>query len=135
MSDSESRSDKVIAVVNSSEDTVEMLRACLQAHGFRQVVTAHARDFRDGTEDFLKFVGENQPALFVYDISIPYERNWRFLQLVLSTEAMQGRRVVLTTTNKSALDSMVGETDAMEVLGKPYDLDQIVRAVEKALEV
>jgi CheY-like chemotaxis protein len=135
MDDSERRSDKVIAVVNSSEDTVEMLRACLQAHGFRQVVTAHARHFREGSADFLQFVEENQPAAFVYDISIPYERNWRFLQLLLSTQAMQGRRLVLTTTNKAALDALVGENDAMEVLGKPYDLEQIVRAVENALDV
>jgi CheY-like chemotaxis protein len=135
MSDPASRSEKVIAVVNSSDDTVEMLRACLEAHGFRKVVTAHGRDFREGSADFFEFLEENQPALFLYDISLPYERNWEFLQGLLSTEAMQGRRVVLTTTNKRALDGLVGPTDAMEVLGKPYDLDQIIGAVARALDV
>jgi CheY-like chemotaxis protein len=135
MSDPESRSAKVIAVINSSDDTVDMLRTCLQSHGFSRVVTAHARHFRDGDADFLKFVDEHQPALFLYDISLPYEQNWRFLQQQLSSESMQGRLLVLTTTNKRALEGLVGPTDALEVLGKPYDLDQIMRAVERALDV
>ena len=88
-----------------------------------------------GATDFLEFVSRTQPAVFVYDISIPYDRNWRFLQLLLNTEVMQGRRLVLTTTNKMALDAMVGPTEALEVIGKPYDIEQIVAAVAKALGV
>jgi len=135
MSDAHTKNSKVIAVINSNEDTVDLLRECLESHGFRQVVTAHVRDIRDGATDFLDFVDRTQPEVFVYDISLPYDRNFRFLQLLLNTEVMQVRRMVLTTTNKAALESMVGATDAMEIIGKPYDIEQIVGAVEKALDV
>jgi DNA-binding NarL/FixJ family response regulator len=130
---SHSNADKVIAVLNSNEDTVEMLRNCLQAHGFSSVVTGHVNDFKTGATDFTGFVAQHDPKVIVYDISIPYDKNWTFLRLLLDTESMQGRRVVLTTTNKSRLEELVGPTDTIEIVGKPYDLQRIVAAVDAAL--
>jgi len=45
---------------------------------------------------------------------------------------MKGRKVLLTTTNKRVLESLVGPTDAIEIVGKPYDLDRIVTSVKSA---
>jgi CheY-like chemotaxis protein len=125
--------DDVIAVVNSSEDTVEMLRQCLLNEGFTSIVTGHVHDFKTGADDFPKFLRLHDPAVIVYDISIPYDKNWTFLRLVLDSEAMRGRKVVLTTTNKKRLEELVGSTDAFEIVGKPYDLERILEAVKVAL--
>jgi CheY-like chemotaxis protein len=133
MASADAIKNKVIAVINSSEDTVEMLRACFQQHGFTSIVTAHVHDIKDGATDFLAFVETHQPAVVVYDISIPYDRNWRFLQLLMSSEVMRGRPVVVTTTNKEALSQLVGPNEAIELLGKPYDIEQIIGSVERAL--
>lgn len=46
--------------------------------------------------------------MIVYDVSIPYEKNWAFLRLLLDSESMRGRKVVLTTTNKQRLEELVG---------------------------
>jgi CheY-like chemotaxis protein len=122
-----------VAVINSNEDTVEMLRACLQQNGFTAVPTGHVTGIRNGRTDFLKFIEEHNPAVIVYDVSIPYEENWRFLHLLMSSEAMKGRKVVVTTTNKRVLEQLVGEkTDAHEIVGKPYDLQAIVDTVQRA---
>lgn len=121
-----------IAVINSNEDTVEMIRTCLQHHGFTSVVTGHVNDIKRGTTDVVEFVDVHDPQVFVWDISIPYEENWKFVHMLMGHERMQGRRFVLTTTNRRALESMVGRTETIEIVGKPYDLEQIVRAVRKA---
>ncbi len=122
-----------IAVINSNEDTTEMLRAFLQSQGFTSIVLGHVPEIKRGQNDFLRFLETHDPHLFVWDIGVPYEENWRFVHLMMALEQMQGRRMVLTTTNKRALESLVGSTDAIEIIGKPYDLEQIVNAVRNAL--
>ena len=54
------KSDAVIAVVNSSEDTVEMLRECFVQNGFTSVVTAHIHDFKTGEDDFPTFLSRSR---------------------------------------------------------------------------
>ena len=125
--------DASVAVINSNEDTVQMLRAALQQDGFTSVTIGHVTDIRNGRLDFLEFLEQHDPKVIVYDISIPYEENWKFLQLLMSSESMNGRRVVVTTTNKRVLDRLIGvEIPVLEVVGKPYDLQAIVDAVRSA---
>jgi CheY-like chemotaxis protein len=132
MNQDATRYSTVVAVINSSDDTVEMLRTCLQQHGFTSVVTGHVTEIKSGQTDFLEFLTSHDPGVLVYDVSIPYEENWNFLNLLMTSEEMRGRRVIVTTTNKKVLESFVGKTNAIEVHGKPYDLEEIVKSVESA---
>ena len=125
-------SKPTIAVFNSSDDTVELLRTALEAEGF-QTVAGNIPDVKKGDLDLIDFVNHHTPAVILYDISPPYDANWRFLRLVRSSESLKKHQFVLTTTNKPALEKLVGQTEALEIIGKPYDLRQVVDAVRTAL--
>jgi DNA-binding NtrC family response regulator len=122
----------IVAVINSNADTVEMLRLALQQRGIESV-TAHIDDIKRGTLDFLRFLKDHDPRAVVYDIPPPYDQNWTFLTMLRTIEAMRGRAVIVTTTHKGNLEKLVGPTDAIEIVGKPYDLEQILLAVERAI--
>ena len=122
----------IIAVFNSSDDTVEMLRTALEGEGLH-TVPGHIPDLKKGELDFVAFLEDHRPAVIVYDISPPYDTNWNFLKLVRSSQPAQACRFVLTTTNKPVLDRLVGDNEALEIIGKPYDLDRVVSAVRGAL--
>jgi CheY-like chemotaxis protein len=121
-----------ILVFNSSEETLEILKAALE--GTYAVSTGHVADLKRGQVDLLKLVEEHSPDVILFDIAIPYEENWRFLRLLQSSEALKSVKWVITTTHKKLLEELVGECgEVYEVVGKPYDLAQIMNAVKDAL--
>jgi DNA-binding response OmpR family regulator len=122
-----------VAVFNASEDTVDCLTMFFERAGFRAVGRTWPAREPLTVEAGHAFLSRHQPDVVVFDVSLPYEANWeRFLDF---KRAVDGRAVpiVLTTTNKRALSRLIGSTEAIEILGKPYDLDQLAAAVRRAL--
>jgi DNA-binding response OmpR family regulator len=127
-------SKQVVALFNASDDTVEMVQRMLDASGFNCLVGCHFTDLKKGAVDFARYLGKHEPEVVIFDISPPYMENWRFFKTLRDDWAMEGRGLVLTTTNKERLDETVGaDSGAFEIVGKPYDLDQIKAAIQAAL--
>ena len=123
---------RIVAIFNTNPEVLDLVREALESVGFATVV-AHIDDLKRGRIDMIQFVEEHQPDAVVYDVAPPYDTNWTFLGLMRNSKVMQGRAFVVTTTNKNALDELIGPSDVVELLCKPYDLEQIVQAVESAL--
>jgi len=122
-----------VAIFNSSEDTIGVLKLALEEEGF-SVASGHVADIKKGAVDVLDFVAQHEPDVIVFDVALPYEENWTFLRLLQSSESLRGVGWVITTTHGARLRELVGEVgQVFEVVGKPYDLHQIVGAVKSAL--
>ena len=122
-----------VVIFNSSQDTIDVLRAALEREGFA-VAASHVSSIKSGEVDVLAFVETHTPDVIIFDVALPYEENWTFLRLLQSSEPLKDIPWVLTTTHKKRLNELVGACgEIYEVIGKPYDLDQIVAAIRKAL--
>ncbi|HLL60637.1 MAG TPA: hypothetical protein VK338_02885 [Candidatus Nitrosocosmicus sp.] len=123
---------KPVAIINSTEDIIEAISLILMDAGFL-TVTAISVDFKKGRKDVSTFLKKHDPKVIVYDIAPPYEENWQFFKNVKNSDEAKNRTFILTTTNKDMLEKLTGKTDAIEIVGKPFDMKQIVDAVKKAI--
>ena len=122
----------VVAVFDSSPDNLESLLPPLQQAGF-VVVTGFIHDIREGRLDLEAFMRQHDPAVIVWDISVPYEGEWRFLQHIKERQACGRCRFVVTTTNVAEVAKIAGaDQNLQEIIGKPYDVGELVRAVKEA---
>ena len=120
----------VVAVINTNPDLIELLKARIEAAGF-VVLVIHVADIRAGL-DIGAVLDQHDPQVIVYDIVMPYDRSWRFLEHLRET-TFNGRRFVLTTPNEAGIRKLVGRDDKVyEILDDGGDVDAIVQAVREA---
>ena len=125
---------QTVALFNASDDTVEMVQGMLNASGLSCLIGCHFADLKRGRIDFERYLTRHNPDVVIVDISPPYQENWAFFLTLREMPVMEGRVLVLTTTNKKRLDEVIGADSAtIEIVGKPYDLEQISAAIHSAL--
>lgn len=122
----------LVAVLDTSIDFINLLAELLQLEGYGTVCD-YTPLFRDGKKDIAAFLRQHKPQVIVYDIALPYMENWKFFNHVRELVGNDCQFVVVTT-NKKALDSLVGETNSLEIIGKPLDLDGFLEAVRTAVD-
>ena len=121
----------VVAVINTTPDAIDLLKDALERAGF-VVPTALTWMIQGGETNLEGFIHTHQPDVIVYDLAPPYEKNWLVLQNLRET-LLRGYRFVLTSVNTKHVEQLVGRDEQVyEVVGRPHDLDEIVRAVREA---
>ena len=121
-----------VAVVNTSPDTIDLLRTPLERAGF-VVVSCFTYDIRDGKVDFDAFMRTHRPTVIAYDVAVPYVKNFRLYEHVRCMESVQESRFVLTSTNAAVVQKLAGRDEKVyEVVDKHANLDRIIRAIKDA---
>jgi DNA-binding NtrC family response regulator len=124
----------VILIMNTSPDTVELLRIVLENEGF-VVVSTYTHDLREARVDIEAVARQYAPRLVIYDIAPPYDKNWRQFLTTCAMPALAGINFVVTTTNARHVKEVAGaDQNIYEIVGKPYDLDVLVQAVKEAVD-
>jgi DNA-binding response OmpR family regulator len=122
----------VVAILNSNDELVELMRVVLEQAGF-VAVTGHVDDARRGELDLINFMRQHDPKVIVYDLVPPYDRSWNYLRVLQDTEVMKNRSLVLTSVNAERAQEVVGRSKIVhEVIGRPVDLDEMITAVKEA---
>ena len=122
----------IVALFNASDDTVEMVQKLLtNAGGVQSLIWCHFADLRKGIVDFEKYMTKHNPEVVIFDISPPYDENWKFFKTMRDAKVMKRRGIILATTNKNRLDEVLGaDSHAVEVVGKRNDLLAIEAAIK-----
>ena len=132
MSSSTKTAEGIVALFNASDDTIDMIQKLLTDAGKSQsLIWCHFADLKKGIVDFGKYMDRHNPEVVIFDVSPPYDENWRYFKTMRDAKTMNGRGVVLTTTNKNRLDEVLGEdSHALEVVGRAKDLGEIDAAIK-----
>jgi CheY-like chemotaxis protein len=125
----------IVGVINTSPDVVDMLRMTLEHAGIA-VVSAMTWQVREGAVDLERFMAQHGPRVVVYDISPPYANNWLLFEHIRSMPVMTDIQFILTSTNAKQVEHFArGSAHRVyEIVGKPFDLGEIVTAVREALK-
>ncbi len=118
---------KNILIVDDEQDIVESLKFILEAAGYN-CYTAF-----DG-EEGLRLAKEIMPDLIILDVMMPKINGYKISRLLKYDSKYKNIPILMITARSQEEDKLIGEeTGADEYITKPFDLDDVLKQVEKYL--
>lgn len=121
--------DEPIFVVDDDPDSLDIVRTYLEGRGYA-VITA-----RSGSEALAK-LEDVHPAIILLDVMMPGMDGWEVARIVKNHPDLGDVRVVMLTALGEFQDKQEGlRAGADDYMVKPIRLDELIRKVERNLEV
>jgi CheY-like chemotaxis protein len=108
-----------LLLLNSQPDTIALLSDLFGALG-ASMHHLKTLDLCRRLEESRTLINTIRPDVVLFDLSLPYAQNWQCLNNVNEAGLFGSTPLILTTTNRRALDQIVGPTDAFEIVGTDY---------------
>ena len=118
---------KKILIVDDEQDIVESLKFVLEAADFTCYCAYNG-------EDGLKLAREIVPDLIILDVMMTRINGFKISRLLKFDAKYKNIPILMVTARSQEEDKLIGEeTGADEYITKPFDLDDVVKTVQKYL--
>lgn len=118
---------KKILIVDDEQDIVESLKFVLESCGYTCYCAYNG-------EDGLKLARQIVPDLIVLDVMMPRINGYKISRLLKFDAKYKNIPILMVTARTQEEDKLIGEeTGANEYITKPFDLDNVVKIVQKYL--
>ncbi len=119
---------KKILIVDDEQDIVESLKFVLENCNYACYCAYNG-------EDGLKLAREIAPDLIILDVMMPRINGYKISRLLKFDAKYKNIPILMVTARSQEEDKLIGEeTGADEYITKPFDLDEVVKIVQKYLE-
>lgn len=120
---------------DDNEDLLSLITVALHTHNEEWVTHgASVSDVWEGKLNLGSYLETTKPDVIIWDVVPPYELNWQRLQKLAEGDGvLRNYPVIVTSTNVARLREATGVKEAVELVGKPYDLNSLYMAVTSAL--
>ena len=116
---------KKILIVDDEQDIVESLKFVLESCNY---VCFCAYNGEDG----LKLAREIMPDLIILDVMMPRINGFKISRLLKFDKKYKDIPILMVTARTQEEDKLIGEeTGADEYITKPFDLDDVLKIVQK----
>ncbi|MFN8593867.1 MAG: response regulator [Thermomicrobiales bacterium] len=122
-----------VYVINDTVAILDLFAALLGDEGYRVTTDGFSVEM----EELLERVKADHPDVIVLDFIIQDEgKGWQFLQILRMDLATRHIPVVVCTAAAKLVEELQVHLDTMdvEVVLKPFDIDHILSAIDRALD-
>ena len=119
---------KKILIVDDEQDIVESLKFVLETYDYICYCAFNG-------EDGLKLAKEILPDLIILDVMMPRINGFKISRLLKFDKKYKDIPIFMVTARSQEEDKLIGEeTGADEYITKPFDIDEVVKLVQKYLQ-
>lgn len=119
---------KKILIVDDEQDIVESLKFVLEGSDYTCYCAYNG-------EDGLKLARDIMPDLIILDVMMPRINGYKISRLLKFDKKYKDIPILMVTARSQEEDKLIGEeTGADEYITKPFDLDDVLKIVQKYLD-
>lgn len=116
-----------ILIVDDEQDIVDSLKFVLEGFNYTCYCAYNG-------EDGLKLAREIMPDLIILDVMMPRINGYKISRLLKFDKKYKDIPILMITARSQEEDKLIGEeTGVDEYITKPFDLDEVLKIVQKYL--
>jgi len=117
---------KTILIVDDDPDIRESVKEVMEVTGYKTVVAENGKDA-------LKKLSKMKADLILLDIMMPEMDGWDTCAAIKTNKKTENVPVVFLTAKTDAMSKNMGSLGSDDYIEKPFDMDNLVSRVKKAL--